>query len=95
MCMLLTELVSKHGFSPSQLGEISNAKLYERTNQDGATELLCVQKIGNVFRIDRQAVMIIPGMGVLPLGEGLSNFIVPREQLETFLDSTLAPVPVQ
>ena len=92
--MKLSDVVSRHGFSPSQLGEIEKAKLYERINQDGATELLCVQKIGNVFRVDRQALMIIPGLGAVPIGEGLSNFIIPKEELEKFLDNTLAPVSV-
>ncbi len=88
---MITELVTKHGFLPSTMGEITNAKLYERHNQDGATEFLCVQKIGNVFRVDRQAVMMFPGLGALKLGEGLSNYILPKQQLIDFLSTTLSP----
>ena len=58
--MKLTEVVARHGFSPSDLGEIQNAKLYQRQNPDGVLELLCVQKIGNVMRVDRQPLMAIP-----------------------------------
>ena len=45
--MKLTEVVAQHGFSPSDLREIQNAKLYQRQNPDGVLELLCVQKIGD------------------------------------------------
>ena len=88
--MKLTSLVSQHGFTPSDLGDIENAKLYQRQNPDGALELLCVQKIGNVFRVDRQALGSMMGM-LVPLGEGLSNFIVPKDELEGFLGKTLQP----
>ena len=92
--MKLTEVVAQHGFSPSDLGEIQNAKLYQRQNPDGVLELLCVQKIGNVMRVDRQPLMAIP-LGdqpmLVPIGEGLNNMIIPKEQVESFLNSTLTP----
>ena len=92
--MKLTEVVAQHGFSPSDLGEIQNAKLYQRQNPDGVLELLCVQKIGNVMRVDRQPLMAIP-LGdqpmLVPIGEGLNNMIIPKEQVESFLNSTLVP----
>ena len=54
--MKLSDVVAQHGYQLSELGEIEKARLYERRNADGALELLCVQKIGNVFRVDRQAL---------------------------------------
>ena len=51
--MKLRNVVAEHGFAPSQLGEIENAKLYARHNEDGVMELLCIQKVGNVMRVDR------------------------------------------
>ena len=89
--MKLSDMVAQHGYQPSDLGEIHEARLYERRNVDGALELLCVQKIGNVFRVDRQALAKFPGLGILPLGEGVANKIIPRDQLEGYLDATLAP----
>ena len=89
--MKLSHVVAQHGYQPSELGEIEKARLYERRNADGALELLCVQKICNVFRIDRQALAEIPGLGVLPLGEGVANQIIPRDQLQGYLEVTLAP----
>jgi len=92
--MKLTEVVAQHGFSPSDLGEIQNAKLYQRQNPDGVLELLCVQKIGNVMRVDRQPFMSIP-FGeepiLMPVGEGVKNLIIRKEQVEKYLNSTLAP----
>ena len=92
--MKLTEVVARHGFSPSDLGEIQNAKLYQRQNPDGVLELLCVQKIGDVMRVDRQPMMAIP-LGdqpiLIPVGEGVKNLIIRKEQVEKYLNSTLAP----
>ena len=92
--MKLTEVVAQHGFSPSDLGEIQNAKLYQRQNPDGVLELLCVQKIGDVMRVDRQPMMAIP-LGdqpiLIPVGEGVKNLIIRKEQVEKYLNSTLAP----
>ena len=92
--MKLTEVVARHGFSPSELGEIQNAKLYQRQNPDGVLELLCVQKIGDVMRVDRQPLMALP-LGdqpvLVPIGEGVSNMIIRKEQVEKYLNSTLAP----
>ncbi len=92
--MKLTEVVARHGFSPSDMGEIQNAKLYQRQNPDGVLELLCVQKIGDVMRVDRQPLMAIP-LGdqpvLVPVGEGVSNMIIRKEQVEKYLNSTLAP----
>ncbi len=88
--MKLTDVVKKHGFKPSELAEIKNAKLYQRVNPDGVNELLCVQKIGNVMRIDRLAVMNWDGM-VLPVGQPV-NQILPKEDVEGYLDTTLVAV---
>ena len=92
--MKLTEVVARHGFSPSDMGEIQNAKLYQRQNPDGVLELLCVQKIGNVMRVDRQPLMAIPFGDqpmLIPVGEGVKNLIIRKEQVEKYLNSTLAP----
>ena len=88
--MKLSDVVAQHGYQPSELGEIEKARLYERRNDDGALELLCVQKIGNVFRVDRQALAELPGLGMLPLGQGVANELIPRAELESYLEATLA-----
>ena len=88
--MKLSDVVAQHGYQPSELGEIEKARLYERRNADGALELLCVQKIGNVFRVDRQALAELPGLGLLPLGQGVANELIPRAELEGYLEATLA-----
>ena len=88
--MKLSDVVAQHGYQPSELGEIEKARLYERRNADGALELLCVQKIGNVFRVDRQALAELPGLGMLPLGQGVANELIPRAELEGYLEATLA-----
>ena len=94
--MKLSHVVAGHGFIPSGLGVIDNAKLYQRLNDDGVLELLCVQKIGNAMRVDRQPLIAaaIPGMGsepmFLPIGKGLSNQMIPTDKLEHYLNSTLA-----
>ncbi len=85
--MKLTDVVSQHGFLPSDLGEIHNAKLYQRQNTDGALELLCVQKIGNVMKVNHIALMNLMGM-MLPMNEPLDQ-IVPKEQVEGFLNTIL------
>ena len=87
--MKLSDVVAQHGYQPSELGEIEKARLYERRNADGALELLCVQKIGNVFRVDRQALAELPGLGMLPLGQGVANELIPRAELEGYLQATL------
>jgi hypothetical protein len=83
----LTDVVSQHGFHPSDLGEIHNAKLYQRQNTDGAMELLCVQKIGNVMKVNHIALMNLMGM-MLPMNEPLDQ-IVPKERVEEFLNTIL------
>ena len=88
--MKLSDVVAQHGYQPSELGEIEKARLYERRNADGALELLCVQKIGNVFRVDRQALAELPGLGMLPLGQGVANELIPRAELEGYLQATLS-----
>ena len=88
--MKLSDVVAQHGYQPSELGEIEKARLYERRNADGALELLCVQKIGNVFRVDRQALAELPGLGMLALGQGVANELIPRAELEGYLQATLA-----
>ena len=85
--MKLTDVVSQHGFHPSDLGEIHNAKLYQRQNTDGAMELLCVQKIGNVMKVNHIALMNLMGM-MLPMNEPLDQ-IVPKERVEEFLNTIL------
>ena len=88
--MKLSNVVKQHGFVPSDLAEIKDAKLYQRINEDGVSELLCVQKIGNVMRINRIALLIGSGM-VLPLSEPL-NQILPTAEVESYLNTTLTPV---
>ena len=88
--MKLSDVVAQHGYQPSELGEIEKARLYERRNADGALELLCVQKIGNVFRVDRQALAELPGLGMLALGQGVANELIPSAELEGYLQATLA-----
>ena len=93
--MKLSDVVAEHGFRPSELGSIENAKLYERHNNDGVMELLCVQKMGQVMRVDRQPLLAISTEDVqktpmlLPIGTGINNQIVPRDNLEDYLNSTL------
>jgi len=94
--MKLSDVVAEHGFRPSELGSIENAKLYERHNNDGVMELLCVQKMGQVMRVDRQPLLAISTEDVqktpmlLPIGTGINNQIVPRDSLEDYLNTTLA-----
>ena len=94
--MKLSDVVAEHGFRPSELGSIENAKLYERLNNDGVMELLCVQKMGQVMRVDRQPLLAINPEDVqgkpmlLPIGTGVNNKIVPRDTLEDYLNTTLA-----
>ena len=94
--MKLSDVVAEHGFRPSELGSIENAKLYERHNNDGVMELLCVQKMGQVMRVDRQPLLAISTEDVqkkpmlLPIGTGINNQIVPRDSLENYLNTTLA-----
>ena len=94
--MKLSDVVAEHGFRPSELGSIENAKLYERHNIDGVMELLCVQKMGQVMRVDRQPLLAISTEDVqktpmlLPIGTGINNQIVPRDNLEDYLNTTLA-----
>ena len=94
--MKLSDVVAEHGFRPCELGSIENAKLYERHNNDGVMELLCVQKMGQVMRVDRQPLLAINPEDVqgkpmlLPIGTGVNNKIVPRDTLEDYLNTTLA-----
>ena len=55
--MKLTDVVKQHGFQVSNIADIKNAKLYTRVNPDGVLEILCVQQVGNLFRIDRMPVI--------------------------------------
>ena len=86
--MKLSKVVAKHGFSPSDLGKVKNAKLYQRQNADGVLELLCVQKIGNVMRIDRIALASMMGT-LLPVSEPV-NQLIHKENTEDYLNTTLA-----
>ena len=94
--MKLSDFVASHGFTPSTLGIIDNAKLYERQDADGVIELLCVQKIGSAMRVDRQPLMAIATPDtmhepmLLPVGKAISNQIIPKDRLESYLNSTLA-----
>ena len=86
--MKLTDLVASYGYSPSDRGEISKAKLYERKNPDGVTELLCVQKVGYLFRVDLMAMSETP-FGVQPVGSPLHNHMVHKDELEEFMKGFL------
>jgi hypothetical protein len=85
-----TDIVARHGYRPSDLGEINQARLYERHHPDGARTLLCVQKIGQRFRLDRQAFTAVPGLGVRPLGAGVAKAIIPCDALEAYLAAVFA-----
>ena len=93
--MKLSDVVGQHGFIPSELGQIDQAKLYERQNADGVLEILCIQKIGNAMRVDRQPVVAMamhghePSTLFLPIGTGINNQIILKENLEDYLNSTL------
>ena len=91
--MKLSDVVSRHGFSPSDLGQIDNAKLYERDAGNAISELLCVQKIGNIMKVNRIAIMIAQGPDgrpmIMPLGTAVDK-IVPKGELEKYLNSTLS-----
>ena len=86
--MKLTSVVGQHGFTPSDLGEIHNAKLYQRENSDGALELLCVQKIGNVMKVNHIALLNLMG-AMIPMNEPLDQ-IIPKEKVEEFLNAILS-----
>ena len=94
--MKLSDVVAVHGFSPSELGQIDNAKLYQRQNIDGVLELLCIQHKGQAMRVDRQPLLAMSSQGIeqplvfLPIGEGISNKLIPKDQLEDYLNSTLS-----
>ena len=87
--MKLTDIVAKHGFKVSDIADIKNAKLYTRINQDGVLEILCVQKVGNVFRIDRMPLIQLAPDVLIPIGEGISNKIVDKDECENYLNTTL------
>ena len=93
--MKLSDVVGEHGFIPSELGQIDQAKLYERQNADGILEILCIQKIGNAMRVDRQPLiaMEVHSRGqstfFLPIGQGIKNQLILTENLEEYLNSTL------
>ena len=91
--MKLSDVVSRHGFFPSDLGEIQNAKLYERDAGNAISELLCVQKIGNVMKVNRICILINQGPDgkpiILPVGS-IVDKIVPKGELENYLNITLA-----
>ena len=86
--MKLSDVVAQHGFHPSDLGEIHNAKLYQRENSDGPLELLCVQKIGNVMKVNHIALLNLMG-AMIPMNEPLDQ-IVPKEKVEEFLNTILS-----
>ena len=87
--MKLTDVVAKYGYQPSDIAEIKDAKLYERRENELVSELLCVQRIGNVMRINR--IALLKGSGsILPLGEPLDQ-ILPTNQVEDYLTKTLTP----
>ena len=94
--MKLSDVVAGYGFTPSALGSIDNARLYERHNNDGVVELLCVQKLGEMMRVDRQPLLAISTENLqqppllLPIGTAINNRLVPRDSLEDYLNSTLS-----
>ena len=93
--MKLSDVVARHGFSPSQMGVgiIKDAKLYERSGGNGVTELLCVQKIGNIMKVNRMVVMIAQDQSgqpvVMPVGTPVDK-IIKKEELEKYLNVTLS-----
>ena len=91
--MKLTDVVAKHGFFPSDLGSIQDAKLYERDAGNAISELLCVQKIGNIMKVNRICIMIAQGADgrpiIAPVGSPVDK-IVPKGELENYLNITLA-----
>ena len=91
--MKLTDLVATYGYAPSDKGEISKAKLYERTNPDGVTELLCVQKVGYLFRVDLLPLMLHPMFGAQVVGQPLQNYMIHKDELEEFLKGFLTQPP--
>ena len=56
--MKLSAVVKRHGFEKSDMAEIKDALLYERDNLDGVSEFLCVQKVGNIMRVNRIALLL-------------------------------------
>jgi len=87
--MKLTDLVRMHGFEPSDMAQIKDAKLYERDNGNLVSEFLCVQKIGNIMKVSRIALQVLPQL-IIPLGTPVDK-IVPKEELEAYLKLTLTP----
>ena len=88
--MKLTDVVATHGFQPCELVDINNAKLYQRKVNGEIAEVLCVQKIGDIFRIDSVLLMeLAPGM-LVPVGQGVSNQLVPKDLLEKYLSKALS-----
>ena len=93
--MKLSDVVGKHGFIQSERAQIDQAKLYERQNADGILEILCIQKIGNAMRVDRQPLIAMAVDGhqhstfFLPIGEGIKNRMILTENLEEYLNLTL------
>lgn len=85
--MKLSDVVARHGFQPCGLAQIENARLYARLNADGVTELLCVQKHGELMQIDRLPLLIAAGM-TLPVGDQLKKML-PKDELEGYLNTTL------
>ena len=87
--MKLTDVVKQHGFQVSNIADIKNAKLYTRVNPDGVLEILCVQRVGNLFRIDRMPVIQLAPDVLFPIGEGVSNKMIPKEECERYLNAPL------
>ena len=91
--MKLSDVVSRHGFFPSDLGQIDNAKLYERDAGNSLSELLCVQKIGNIMKVNRLTIMVAQGPDgkpiIMPIGTAVDK-ILKKEELENYLNTTLA-----
>lgn len=86
--MRLTDVVARYGFEPCGLARIKNARLYARMNVDGITELLCVQKDGDLMHVDRLPLILAPGIS-LPVGNQL-KMTLPKPKLEDYLNKTLA-----
>ena len=93
--MQLSDVVASHGFQPCPLARVDNGRLYQRQNLDGVLELLCIQKIGDSMRVDRQPLIplnpgdIFNAPLFLPIGEAISDCRLPRDQLEDYLNTTL------
>jgi len=88
--MKLSEVVAKFGFTKSDMASIKDAFLFERDVNGLLSEFLCIQKIGDIMRVDRAVVAIQPGF-IQQIGTPV-NKLIHKTGLEEYLNLTLAPV---